>query len=210
MTTDDAGSDQQADAASGPLSAEPAPDGAKRRRRWRAWRRSRPFWGGLLLILAGLELFVIPLYGVLVHGAIKLAIYIGIGGVFGVLIGILLIVAGIMLWVDPGHRVFYGIAGIALGIVSFPASNLGGFFLGMLLAIIGGSIGFAWTPVQAQPQPAAVGGAVFDEPSAGIALVTGEFEEPAGEPADDDAARSAAESGHAPAAGEPSAEPAAH
>ena len=33
-----------------------------------------------------------------------------------------------------------------LGIVSFPASNLGGLFLGMLFAIIGGAIAFAWTP----------------------------------------------------------------
>jgi hypothetical protein len=117
-----------------------------RRLAWRAWRRSRPFWGGLLLVLAGLELVAIPLSGVLGRGAIKLVIYIGIGGVFGVLIGVLLIAAGIMLCVSPAHRVFYGIAGIALGIVSFPASNLGGFFLGMLLAIIGGSIGFAWAP----------------------------------------------------------------
>jgi hypothetical protein len=120
--------------------------------RWRAWRRSRPFWGGLLLVFAGLELLAIPLSGILIHGAVKLVIYIGIGGVFGVLIGVLLIAAGIVLWVNPGHRVFYGIAGIALGIVSFPASNLGGFFLGMLLAIIGGSIGFAWTPAEGARQ----------------------------------------------------------
>lgn len=119
-----------------------------RRRRFRAWRRSRPFSGGLLVLLAGLELLLIPLMGDLGHGAIKLVIYIGIGGVFGVLIGLLLIAAGIMLWVNPVHRVFYGIAGIVLGIVSFPASNLGGFFIGMLLAIVGGSIGFAWTPVE--------------------------------------------------------------
>jgi hypothetical protein len=117
-----------------------------RRARWRAWRCSRPFWGGLLLVLSGLELFAIPLSGVLGRGAIKLVIYIGIGGVFGVLIGLLLVAAGVMLWVNPAHRVFYGIAGIALGIVSFPASNLGGFILGMLLAIIGGSLGFAWAP----------------------------------------------------------------
>src|SRR5215469_12038858 len=183
MTTDDAGSDQQADAASGPLSAEPAPDGAKRRRRWRAWRRSRPFWGGLLLILAGRELFVIPLYGVLVHGAIKLVIYIGIGGVFGVLIGILLIVAGTMLWIDPGHRVFYGVAGMALGIVSFPASNLGGFVLGMLLGIIGGAIGFAWTPAQAPPVPAASDDtAGLDEPAAGLDIFAEAGDRPDGEP----------------------------
>ena len=118
-----------------------------RRARWRAWRRSRPFWGGLLLIAAGVELVLLPLSGVLVHGGLKLVIYIGIGGVFGVLIGALLIAAGTALLVHSVHRSFYGIAGIVLGIASFPASNLGGFFLGMLLAIVGGALGYAWAPV---------------------------------------------------------------
>ena len=118
-----------------------------RRARWQAWRRSRPFWGGLLLILSGLELVALPLSGLLVHGGLKLVIYIGIGGVFGVLIGVLLIAAATAVWFDPVHRSFYGIAGIILGIASFPASNLGGFFLGMLLAIIGGALGYAWTPI---------------------------------------------------------------
>jgi hypothetical protein len=84
---------------------------------------------------------------VLVHGGLKLVIYIGIGGVFGVLIGALLIAAGTALLVNPVHRSFYGIAGIVLGIASFPASNLGGFFIGMLLAIIGGALGYAWSPI---------------------------------------------------------------
>ncbi len=126
-----------------------------RRERWRGWRQSRPFWGGLLLVLAGLEMVTIPLSGVLGHGAIKLVIYIGIGGIFGVLIGLLLIAAGIVLWVNPAHRVFYGIAGIILGVVSFPASNLGGFFLGMLLAIMGGSLAFGWEPAGADEEPSA-------------------------------------------------------
>lgn len=194
MTTDDAGSAQETEAAVGPAPAESASLHQARHRRdrrtrgsgragrywaaWRAWRRSRPFWGGLSLILAGLELLAIPLSGVLVHGAIKLVIYIGIGGVFGVLIGVLLIASGIALWVNPAHRMFYGIAGIILGLASFPASNLGGFFLGMLLAIIGGSIGFAWTPAAAAPAPAAAGGpASPKEPSAGIGLVTGAGDE---------------------------------
>lgn len=124
-----------------------------RRERFRAWRRRRPFSGGLLVLLAGLELLLIPLSGVLGHGAIKLVIYIGIGGVFGVLIGLLMVAAGIAVWVNPEHRVFYGIAGVVLGIVSFPTSNLGGFFIGMLLAIVGGSLAFAWAP--ADPVPAA-------------------------------------------------------
>ena len=146
MTADDAGTVPET--GPGPVPAVPA---ARRRHprldRWRAWRRSRPFWGGLLLILAGLELFAIPLSGVLLHGAVKLAIYIGIGGVFGVLIGALLVVAGLMTWFNATNKTFYSIAGIVLGIVSFPASNLGGLFLGMLLALIGGSVAFAWTPV---------------------------------------------------------------
>jgi hypothetical protein len=85
-------------------------------------------------------------------------VYIGIGGIFGVLIGILLITAGIAVWASPAHRVFYGVAGVVMGIASFPTSNLGGFFLCMLLAIIGGSIAFAWAP-------AAVVAPVLDEPA---------------------------------------------
>ena len=130
-----------------------------KRARWQAWRRSRPFWGGLLLLLAGLELVLLPLSGLLVHGSLKLVIYIGIGGVFGVLIGALLIAAGTALLVNPEHRSFYGIAGVVLGIASFPASNLGGLFLGMLLAIVGGALGYAWSPVLADGAGAPASGA---------------------------------------------------
>jgi hypothetical protein len=150
MTADDAGTAPEA-------GSRPVPGLHARRRRparlggWRAWRRSRPFWGGLLLILSGLELFAIPLSGDLMHGAVKLVIYIGIAGVFGVLIGALLLAAGLAIWLNQTHKTFYGVAGIVLGIVSFPASNLGGLFVGMLLAIIGGSIAFAWTPIQPAP-----------------------------------------------------------
>ncbi len=108
------------------------------------------------MVLAGFELFAIPLSGVLIKGAVKLTIYIGIGGVFGVLIGVLLIVAGVALWFNAAHKTFYSIAGILLGLASYPASNLGGFFLCMLLAIAGGSMAFAWTPVEEATEPVAV------------------------------------------------------
>lgn len=101
------------------------------------------------MVLSGLELFALPLSGVLVHGGIKLVIYIGIGGVFGVLIGALLIVAGLATWFNAMHKTFYSIAGVVLGLASFPASNLGGLFIGMLLALIGGAVAFAWTPAEA-------------------------------------------------------------
>ena len=112
----------------------------------RIWRRSRPFWGGLLLLIAGIELILIPVSGILLHGAVKLVIYIGIGGVFGVLIGILLVTCGVLLWLTPGHKTFYAIAGVVLALLSFITSNLGGFFLGMLLGITGGSLAYGWTP----------------------------------------------------------------
>jgi len=122
-----------------------------RRAAFRRWRRTRPFWGGFLLLLAGIELLLIPLSGIFIHGAVRLVVYIGIGGVFGVLLGALLIACGLLLWLNPAHRTFYAIAGVLLAVLSFIASNLGGFFIGMLLGIIGGSMGFGWTPSADQP-----------------------------------------------------------
>jgi Family of unknown function (DUF6114) len=113
---------------------------------FRMWRRSRPFWGGLLLLIGGLEMLLIPLTGVLARGQIKLVIYVGIGGVFGILIGALLIACGLALWFTPMHKTFYAIAGVLLSLLSFIGTNLGGFFVGMLLGIVGGSLAFAWSP----------------------------------------------------------------
>jgi hypothetical protein len=104
-------------------------------------------------MIAGIELILIPLSGILLHGQVKLVIYIGIGGVFGVLIGILLITCGFLLWLTPVHRTFYAIAGIVLALTSFITSNLGGFFLGLLLGITGGSLAYAWTPGSAGQAP---------------------------------------------------------
>ena len=118
---------------------------------WRAWRRSRPFWGGLLLLLAGLEMLLIPVTGVLARGQIKLVIYVGIGGIFGILIGALLIACALALWFNHANKTFYSIAGVLLSILSFIGTNLGGFFIGMLLGIVGGSLAFAWTPTDQDP-----------------------------------------------------------
>ncbi|HUY51753.1 MAG TPA: DUF6114 domain-containing protein [Streptosporangiaceae bacterium] len=139
---------------------------------FRDWRRSRPFWGGLLLLLAGLELLGIPLLSVLAHGSVKVVVYIGIGGVFGVLIGGLLAACGLLIWFHPVQRVFYAIAGALLAVASFVATNLGGFFLGMLLGVIGASLSFGWAPEpgrsggQHRPRPPRAA-----QPSEGLGLV---------------------------------------
>ena len=155
---------------------------------FRAWRRTRPFWGGLLLLLAGLELVAIPLLSVLAHGSVKVVIYIGIGGVFGVLIGGLLMACGLLIWFHPVQRVFYAIAGALLAVASFVATNLGGFFFGMLLGVTGASLSFGWTPGpgrlagQHRPRPRRAG-----PPSEGLGLVLDT--EPGGERAVDRAER---------------------
>jgi len=103
------------------------------------------------MLLAGLELLGIPLLSVLAHGSAKGVIYIGIGGIFGVLIGGLLVACGVATWFHPVQRVFYAIAGVLLAVASFVATNLGGFFLGMLLGVTGASLSFGWTPGRGQP-----------------------------------------------------------
>ncbi len=106
------------------------------------WRRRRPFWGGLLLLVSGAELLMIPLP---VH-AMGLILHIGTGGVLGILIGAILIACGLLLWFNPAQRIFYSIVAVLLAIAALVASNLGGFLIGTLLGVIGGSLGFAWTP----------------------------------------------------------------
>jgi hypothetical protein len=123
------------------------------RQAFRTWRRSRPFWGGLLLILAGVEMIAIPLLSVVAHNSVKVVIYIGIGGIFGVLIGGLLVTCGLLIWFHPVQRVFYAITGVLLAVASFVATNLGGFFIGMLLGVTGGSLSFGWTPGAGREQP---------------------------------------------------------
>jgi hypothetical protein len=140
--------------------------GRPREKRWRSWRRSRPFWGGLLLLLAGMEILLIPANGLLIKGAIKVSIYTGVGGVFGAVIGVLLIACGLAIWFNATFKAFYGIVGVVLGLASFPATNLGGFLIGMLLAIIGGALAFAWVPFSTAPVPDTVELPAADEPPA--------------------------------------------
>lgn len=175
-------------AAAGKPAAEARARAASAWRAFRAWRRSRPFWGGLLLLLAGIELIAIPLLSVLAHGSVKVVIYIGVGGVFGVLIGGLLVACGLLIWFHPVQRVFYAIAGVLLAVASFVATNLGGFFFGMLLGVTGASLSFGWTQEpgrpagQHRPRPRRAG-----PPSEGLGLVLDT--EPARERAADRAER---------------------
>jgi hypothetical protein len=120
--------------------------------RWRRWRRGRPFTAGVLVVLGGAEMLVTlraPL-GVLLH--------IGPQGLAAYLVPIVLVLCGVLLIATPQQRVFYALLTLVLGLVSWLTSNLGGFLIGMLLALVGGALAFAWTPAKqpraARPAPA--------------------------------------------------------
>ena len=119
------------------------------RARFRAWRRRRPFWGGLLTALGGVELFF---SGQLDIG--KIHVQLGIEGLQATIIPILLVVLGVLVIAMPAHRIFYGIIALAVAVYSLVGVNLGGFFLGMLLSCVGGVLTVAWMPAKADAEAA--------------------------------------------------------
>ncbi|MFF1380856.1 DUF6114 domain-containing protein [Streptomyces sp. NPDC058308] len=122
----------------------------EQRRVVRRWRRTRPFWGGLLLILGGAELVLTPL------SPLTVLVSLGLGGIAALGIGIALVVAGLFLWLLPHAHHYVSINALILSVLSFAATNLGGFLVGMLLGIAGSAMGFGWTPVpqDAEEDPA--------------------------------------------------------
>ncbi|MFF4987014.1 DUF6114 domain-containing protein [Streptosporangium saharense] len=111
-------------------------------RRARSWRCSRPFWGGLFIVLAGAELLSVSL----TINALPVAVMFGTVGA-GYLIALVMTIAGVLVWLQPGQRVFLGLVAVVLSMASFVYSNLGGFLLGMLLGLLGGMLAMAWAPI---------------------------------------------------------------
>ena len=56
----------------------------------------------------------------------------------------MLLLCGVLLWFNPAQRTFYSLLSILLALGSWITSNLGGFFIGMILGIVGGALAFAW------------------------------------------------------------------
>ncbi|MEV6594597.1 DUF6114 domain-containing protein [Streptomyces acidicola] len=149
------------------------------RRRFRTWRGTRPFWAGLFVLLGGFPIMYFP-YADLQIGHLTLAMATT-GGAGSLIIGVLLMVLGVSLWFQRHVQTFAGVAAILLALVSIPVSNLGGFVIGFLLAMVGGAMAVSWAPAKAEqpdavtrkddadaPQPAAAGatngaGGEFDD-----------------------------------------------
>jgi hypothetical protein len=122
--------------------------------RFVAWCRRRPFIGGLLMVLAGIEMFF---SGQLTVGAMR--VQVGIEGFQATIIPIVLALIGVLATLMPQHRIFYGVIGLVVAVYSLVGVNLGGFFVGMLLAAVGGVLIVSWMPRKAGETP------VTDDPS---------------------------------------------
>jgi len=116
------------------------------RLRFRAWRGSRPFWAGVFTLLGGVPIVYFP-YATLKLGTMSLAMSTT-GGAGSLIIGILLFTLGLTMWFQQATRVFAGVASILLALVSLVVSNIGGFIMGFLLALIGGALALSWMPGQ--------------------------------------------------------------
>ncbi|MFJ9249795.1 DUF6114 domain-containing protein [Streptomyces sp. NPDC101776] len=109
---------------------------------FRHWRARRPFWGGLLLTLGGGEILLTE------KVSLKVAMHIGMQGMTGYLLPVMMMLCGLLILFSPGQRLFYSIVGILCSLGSWLTSNLGGFFIGLLLGIVGSCMTFGWLPDQ--------------------------------------------------------------
>ncbi|MBO9577450.1 MAG: hypothetical protein J7480_01600 [Microbacteriaceae bacterium] len=120
------------------------------RRGWRAfrtWTRGRPFIGGLLLMLSGGAIFLSTQMDL---GNIR--VQMGIEGFQAVLIPAGLALLGLLAIVTPAQHLFYGILALIVAVYSIIGVNLGGFFVGMLLGVIGGILVVAWLPLRGRAE----------------------------------------------------------
>lgn len=116
--------------------------------------------GGLLILLVGaVILWIASLLGSLIEGLLPLTgetlnmdplLWFRIlGGVFGVAFGLIIIVGGVMMAARPQSSTIWGVIVLILSILS--VLSTGGFFLGMILGIVGGILGIVWKPPMAAP-----------------------------------------------------------
>jgi hypothetical protein len=123
----------------------PARPGTRRpgpRAAFRRWRSRRPFWGGLLLTLGGAEILLTE------KASLKVVLHVGMQGVAGYLLPALMVLCGLLILFNPAQRLFYSLTGILLTLGTWITSNLGGFFVGLLLGAAGCCLAFGWLPDQ--------------------------------------------------------------
>lgn len=105
------------------------------------FRRTRPFWGSLIL-LAGAYFIARPLLG----GTFEFYTTVGVRSITPLLLAGGMAAAACIALVMPAQRHFPAIVAMMLAVASLPLANLGGWLIGMVLGITGAGLVFAWAP----------------------------------------------------------------
>lgn len=105
------------------------------------YRRTRPFWGALVL-LAGAWFIASPLLG----ESLEFYTTVGVRSITPLLLAGGMAAAAVVAIVLPAQRHFPAIVAMMLAVASLPLANLGGWLIGMVLGIAGAGLVFAWAP----------------------------------------------------------------
>ncbi|MFJ3511160.1 DUF6114 domain-containing protein [Streptomyces luteogriseus] len=109
---------------------------------FRQWRAGRPFWGGLLLALGGAEVLLT------LKASLDVILHVGMQGLAGYLLPVVMLLCGVLILFNPAQRLFYSVIGVLASLGTWLTSNLGGFFIGLVLGLVGSCLAFGWLPDQ--------------------------------------------------------------
>ncbi|MFB6838631.1 DUF6114 domain-containing protein [Streptomyces sp. NPDC056361] len=143
MTTDPPSGQAGPTASAEPAEPSREPDQGRAhraRRAFRRWRRTRPFWAALWTGTGGFVIFFLPM------APLGKILQVGVGGIAGMAGGVVIMAMALLVLLLPSQRHTAGVIAVIAGVASFPLSNLGGLFVGMVLSVLGGSMAFAWLP----------------------------------------------------------------
>ncbi len=136
-----------------------ASPGARAWRGFRDWRRTRPFWGGLFVLLGGAEILFT------VWAPLGVVLHVGMQNFIGYLVPWVIVVLGALLWFNPAQRIFYSLMALICALGSWLTSNMGGFIVGLLFTLVGAALSFAWAPSDPEPEDVAVNPDSESEPA---------------------------------------------
>lgn len=117
--------------------AVPTPRGFK------GFRRTRPFWGSLILLWSSWMIG-----SSMLSKQLDFTIFAAFGDrtLPPVLISFAMAAAALIAMFMPAQRTFPGIVSVALAIAALPLANLGGLIIGTVAGVTGGALIVAWTP----------------------------------------------------------------
>ncbi len=110
-----------------------------KRQRFRNWKITRPFWGATLALLSGLLICYVPLQLLEVAAVPGTMVFVGF------FLGGIVLICAILSYIMPHLSTLLGIMIMFSAILSIMGA-MGGFIIGTILGIIGGSLCISWRP----------------------------------------------------------------